>query len=78
MKKAKKAALYVRVSTADQTVDNQVAELERVAEFRGWEIVTRYSDLGISGAKGRQVSTRSFLARAWRGNMHRISGSPSS
>jgi DNA invertase Pin-like site-specific DNA recombinase len=54
MKKTKKAALYVRVSTADQTVDNQVAELERVAEFRGWEIVTRYSDLGISGAKGRQ------------------------
>jgi DNA invertase Pin-like site-specific DNA recombinase len=53
-RKPKKAALYVRVSTPDQTVENQVAELERVAEFRGWHIVSRYSDLGISGAKGRE------------------------
>jgi len=50
----KKAALYVRVSTADQTMENPVTELERVAEFRGWRITNRYSDRGISGAKGRQ------------------------
>jgi DNA invertase Pin-like site-specific DNA recombinase len=43
----------VRVSTSDQTVENQVAELERVAEFRGWQVVVRYSDQGVSGAKGR-------------------------
>lgn len=53
-RKPKKAALYTRVSTSDQTVENQVAELERVAEFRGWQVVARYSDQGISGAKGRQ------------------------
>jgi DNA invertase Pin-like site-specific DNA recombinase len=54
IKKSKRAALYVSVSTPDQPVENQVAEQERVAEFRGWHIVFRYSDLGISGSKGRE------------------------
>jgi DNA invertase Pin-like site-specific DNA recombinase len=53
-RKPRKAARYVRVSTCGQTVENQVAELERVAEFRGWQVIARYSDQGISGAKGRQ------------------------
>jgi len=48
-----KAALYVRTSTGDQTVDNQVRELEAVAERLGHEIVEAYADNGISGAKGR-------------------------
>src|SRR5262245_7086003 len=49
----KRAALYVRVSTDGQTVENQVRELRRVAERRGWTIVETYSDAGISGSKGR-------------------------
>jgi DNA invertase Pin-like site-specific DNA recombinase len=48
-----KAALYLRVSTGSQTVENQRIELERIAAARGWEIVATYSDEGISGAKGR-------------------------
>jgi DNA invertase Pin-like site-specific DNA recombinase len=52
-KQVKRAALYVRVSTDAQTVENQIAELSRVAEHRGWEIVEIYRDAGISGAKGR-------------------------
>jgi DNA invertase Pin-like site-specific DNA recombinase len=52
-KAAKRAALYVRVSTDHQTVENQVAELRQVAERRGWEVVETYRDAGISGAKGR-------------------------
>src|SRR5262245_57953247 len=51
--KTKKAALYVRVSTDDQTVENQIQALTQVAERRGWEIVAIYKDEGISGAKGR-------------------------
>src|SRR5215813_8767476 len=47
------AAIYVRVSTDHQTVENQTRELRQVAERRGWEIVHVYSDAGISGAKGR-------------------------
>lgn len=49
----KRTALYVRVSTDGQTVENQVRELRQVAERRGWQIVETYSDAGISGAKGR-------------------------
>ena len=53
MAKAKRAALYVRVSTDSQTVENQIRELRQVAERRGWEVIGVYSDAGISGARGR-------------------------
>jgi DNA invertase Pin-like site-specific DNA recombinase len=49
----RRAALYVRVSTDKQTVENQVAALRQIAERRGWQVVEQYSDAGISGAKGR-------------------------
>ena len=49
----KRAAIYVRVSTDRQTVENQLRELRHIAERRGWEVVTEYHDAGISGAKGR-------------------------
>jgi DNA invertase Pin-like site-specific DNA recombinase len=51
--KIKRAALYVRVSTDHQTVENQVSELRQVAGRRGWDVVEIYRDAGISGAKGR-------------------------
>lgn len=51
--KEKRVAIYARVSTADQNPDNQIEELQRVAEGRGWSIVETYIDHGISGAKGR-------------------------
>jgi DNA invertase Pin-like site-specific DNA recombinase len=49
----KRAALYVRVSTDHQSVENQVRELRQVAERRGWQVTEVYRDAGISGAKGR-------------------------
>ncbi|HSE58733.1 MAG TPA: recombinase family protein [Nitrospiraceae bacterium] len=49
----KKVAFYARVSTGDQTVENQVRELEALAERNGWEVVKVFKDEGISGAKGR-------------------------
>jgi len=49
----KRAAIYVRVSTDKQTVENQLRELRHLAERRGWEVVEEYRDAGISGAKGR-------------------------
>src|SRR5262245_27619969 len=49
----KRAAIYVRVSTDKQTVENQLRELRQIAERRGWQVVEEYSDAGISGAKGR-------------------------
>jgi DNA invertase Pin-like site-specific DNA recombinase len=53
-KSPKRAALYVRVSTDKQTVQNQIEALTAIAEGRGWSIVETYSDVGISGAKGRR------------------------
>ena len=49
----KRAAIYVRVSTDKQTVENQLLQLRQIAERRGWEVVEEYRDAGISGAKGR-------------------------
>ncbi len=51
--KIRRAAIYVRVSTGSQTVENQLRELRWVAERHGWEINAEFSDKGISGAKGR-------------------------
>jgi DNA invertase Pin-like site-specific DNA recombinase len=53
MTQSKRAALYLRVSTDNQTVDNQRLALEQVAAHRGWHIVETYTDHGISGAKSR-------------------------
>jgi DNA invertase Pin-like site-specific DNA recombinase len=53
MAKKRNAALYVRVSTDGQTVENQVRELRQIADRRGWSVVETYSDAGISGSKGR-------------------------
>ncbi len=53
MGKAKRVGIYLRVSTAGQTVENQRQDLVRVAEQRGWQVVEEYVDHGISGSKGR-------------------------
>ena len=52
----RRAALYVRVSTADrgQTVENQLGPLQEAAGRLGWVIVAVHRDEGVSGAKGRQ------------------------
>ena len=53
MGKTLRVGMYLRVSTAGQTVENQRQDLQRVAEQRGWHIVGEYVDHGISGSKGR-------------------------
>ena len=49
----KRAAIYLRVSTQDQTTSNQEHELRRAAERASWQVAKVYKDHGISGAKGR-------------------------
>ena len=49
----KRTALYLRVSTIDQTTANQERELRQVAERAGWKVDKVYKDHGISGSKGR-------------------------
>jgi DNA invertase Pin-like site-specific DNA recombinase len=55
MGKAKRVAIYVRVSTDGQTVTNQGRELTAVADRHSWEVVDVFRDQGISGTRdGRQ------------------------
>jgi DNA invertase Pin-like site-specific DNA recombinase len=54
MSKAKRVALYARVSTDAQTTENQLMQLRAVAERHGWSVVAEYIDHGISGAKSRE------------------------
>jgi DNA invertase Pin-like site-specific DNA recombinase len=49
----KRVAIYLRVSTDEQTTENQRRELEAVAARHDWRVVEFFEDAGISGAKGR-------------------------
>lgn len=51
---SRKAAIYARVSTSGQSPENQIDELEAVAERMNWHVSAVYIDHGISGAKGRE------------------------
>jgi DNA invertase Pin-like site-specific DNA recombinase len=53
--KPKRMALYLRVSTSEQTTRNQRRELCAVAERHGWTVVATFEDAGISGNKGREA-----------------------
>jgi DNA invertase Pin-like site-specific DNA recombinase len=67
--RAKRAAIYARVSTDGQTTENQIRELRQVAERNGWQIVHEYVDHGISGAKGREQ--RPAFDAVWKGATRR-------
>ena len=45
-RKRKRVALYLRVSTSEQTTRNQRRELHAVAERHGWDVVVTYEDAG--------------------------------
>jgi DNA invertase Pin-like site-specific DNA recombinase len=60
-----KAAIYARVSTLDQDPENQLQELRRYVEARGWTAV-EYVDRGVSGAKDRRPALDQLLVDARR------------
>jgi putative DNA-invertase from lambdoid prophage Rac len=49
-----KAAIYARVSTEEQTTDNQIPVLEKWAKARGWEIIKIYSEEASAWRAGHQ------------------------
>jgi DNA invertase Pin-like site-specific DNA recombinase len=57
----KRAAIYVRVSTAEQETDLQEAELREYCGRRGWEAIL-YRDKGQSGAKQDRPALNSLLS----------------
>lgn len=60
-----RCALYARVSTLDQEPENQLRELRRYVEARGWTAV-EYLDRGVSGAKDRRPALDQLVADARR------------
>src|SRR2546425_664912 len=57
----KRAGLYARVSTVDQTPQNQLAVLRSFAGARGWR-TAEFVDHGVSGAKERRPALDALLA----------------
>lgn len=60
-----RAAIYARVSTFDQEPENQLAEIRRYIDARGWTAV-EYTDRGISGAKDKRPALDHLLTDARR------------
>src|SRR5262249_53639567 len=50
----KRVAIYARVSTTDQTCDNQLRDLLEYCRARGWDQVIDYVDEGVSGTTDRR------------------------
>ena len=64
----KKAAIYVRVSTAEQHVESQLYDLRELAVQRGLEVVQEYQDWGVSGRRARRPGLDALMADARRKN----------
>ena len=64
----KKAAIYARVSTPDQHLENQILDLRKLAAQRGFEVVREYCDKGISGSKARRPGLDAMMADGRRGS----------
>lgn len=58
--RAKRAAIYVRVSTTDQETDMQETELKEYSENRSWNC-TVYRDKGQSGARNDRPALTALL-----------------
>lgn len=61
---AKRCAIYARVSTSDQRVDNQLYDLRQFAAQRGFEVVCEFTDVGVSGSKARRPGLDAMLRDA--------------
>src|SRR5262245_2640137 len=58
----KRVAIYARVSTTDQTCDNQLRDLNEYCRARGWEQVTEHVDEGVSGTTDRRQALDQLMA----------------
>lgn len=59
-----RTALYCRVSTTDQSVEMQLADLRAYCTQRGFTIYREYSDTGISGTKERRPELDALMSDA--------------
>jgi DNA invertase Pin-like site-specific DNA recombinase len=61
-----RVAAYARVSTAEQTCENQLMELRQYCTARGWPSPVEYVDTGISGSKDRRPALDNLIRDARR------------
>lgn len=66
-----KAVLYLRVSTIEQNVDNQLPALEAYADSRDWQIVEVYRENESAWKSGHQKELARLLADC-RNGRHRV------
>ena len=60
----KRVAIYVRVSTKDQSVDMQLNDLERYSRERGLNVFKVYEDSGVSGTKETRPALNELMDHA--------------
>jgi DNA invertase Pin-like site-specific DNA recombinase len=59
--KAKRAALYVRVSSGEQNTGAQERALRDYVQRRGWKLQYIYRDQGISGASSNRPALNELV-----------------
>src|ERR1039458_2782092 len=64
----KRCAIYARVSTPDQCIDNQLYDLRLFAQQRGFEVACESTDVGVSGSKARRPGLDLMLKDARKRN----------
>ena len=62
--KTQKVAIYVRVSTSGQTVENQERELLAHCHRQGWQVFKVYRDEGFSGAVAERPALQTMMSDA--------------
>src|SRR5215831_19701764 len=67
--KQKRVGIYLRVSKDDQVTSNQLLDLQRVAEQRGWGIAETYVDHGVSGKSDRRPALNRLRRDAMPGKL---------
>lgn len=62
----KRVAIYARVSTREQTTENQLQDLRKYSEARGWQVIGEFVDHALSGAKDDRPQLREVMDKARR------------
>lgn len=60
----KRVGIYARVSTKDQTTENQLLDLRKYCDSRGWKIVAECIDQGLSGTKDDRPQLKAVMGLA--------------
>jgi len=65
----KRAGLYVRVSTGEQSTQAQERMLREYVKRRGWQVYKIYRDLGVSGASAHPAARNELMKDCRRGSV---------